>query len=145
MGSFFQSDLHLDWLRLVISDSPTRVRLRSPLYQRFCVLFAERNKQAPGSLRVVQQGFNLGRDPGGHNDAAFYEIPIVLQTAGMYSGFGVFNCTRQEPDRVSGDFECYIAGERHLARMAEQAEASHVRTAVDVQHEHRIADLSIES
>ena len=40
----------------------------------------------------------------------------------MRSGFGVFNCTGQEPDRAGRHFEDYVAGERHFPGMTEQAE-----------------------
>src|SRR5205814_4692902 len=76
--------------------------------------------------------------------AAFYEVAVVFQTPGVRSRFRIFNCTRQEPKRASRDFERYIARERHLTRVAEQAEASHVRAAVDPELEHCSADVPIE-
>ena len=84
------------------------------------------DQQAAGGLRVVEESFYLRRDVGSERHGAGGELAVVLQAAGDLSLADGFQRAGERLDASVVNLDGDLASERHLARVADQAEAGDV-------------------
>ena len=69
---------------------------------------------------------------------------IVLQSSGDGALARVVQCAGQEAYRIDGDLQGDVAGDGHLAGVADQAEPGHIGASVDVEPQHLLAGPAVE-
>ncbi len=103
-------------------------------------VFGQGDEEAAGGLGVVEKIVEFGDA----FDAGLDEFAVVFGAAGDGAGAGVGESAGEELDRGGVDFEGDVAGERHFAGVAEEAEAGYVGTGAGAGFEHTFAGNVIE-
>ena len=86
----------------------------------------DRDEQAAGGLRVEEQGANVWRDSGVEFGGTFGEVAVVVEAAGNEAGADTIERTGQKRHGGGAEAERDVAGESHLARVADEAEAGYI-------------------
>src|SRR5579883_3459874 len=89
---------------MVISYSPDRIGLRPHGHQPLRLFFTQRDEQAAGGLRIIEQSLDLLWNARIHHDAACHKVAIVMQSPRVGAGLRVLNGAREKLHGAGGDF-----------------------------------------
>src|SRR5581483_2840917 len=84
-----------------------------------------------GGLRIVEQRFDIRRDWGAYPNRAGSKLAVVLEAAGNEAAA---NCVERAGKRLNAAviyLQRHAAAERHLPRVAQQAEAGDIGNRVN--------------
>jgi hypothetical protein len=95
-------------------------------------------------LRIVQEFLDFRRKFALHLHRGRGEFAIVLEAAGHGAGARVLHRAGQKLHPVDRDLQGHLAGQRHFARVADQAEAGDIGAAVDLVTQHFLASRAIQ-